>query len=103
MQAEATLKYAHDLDMSDEIVAMIRSGKLDIDSLRGLGKNIRAAQAEVLNGIDTGRYNNIDDALKTSGTRHEVSKPRTAHRWTTKCPLAAVPPPEKRCQPAKRI
>ena len=58
--------------MSDEIVAMIRSGKLDIDSLRGLGKNIRAAQAEVLNGIDTGRYNNIDDALKTSGTRHEI-------------------------------
>ena len=48
----------------------------------------------MLNGIDTGRYNNIDDALKTSGTRHEYSKPRTAHRWTTKCPLAAVPLPE---------
>ena len=71
-QAEATLRYAQDLDMSDELVAMIRSGKLDVDTLRGLGKNVRTAQAEVLNGIDTGRYQTIEDALSTSGTRHEI-------------------------------
>ena len=71
-QAEATLRNADDLGVGPEVTAMVRSGKLDGDALNGLNKNLKAGRYEVLSAIETGRFVEMDDALRASGTRSEI-------------------------------
>jgi hypothetical protein len=71
-QAEATLRRADDLEIGGEVQSMIRSGKLDGDSLRGLNKKLKTSQDEVMSSIQADRYTEMGPAIRGSGTRNEI-------------------------------